>query len=211
MFFFDRPESLEAFQFISDLKSNLPDDGKNFSNSPTNFIDGKTLWLSSGTALSLAAGGQKFNFSWGIVPFPMGPKADDYKVASNQPIMQYIPITVPNPREVMEVILALNKCTTPYRDIDQYEKEFVSNFIKYAPDTKAVDLLKWGLEQPINEKDGTFTFMKAATVGGNSFNSGLASIFSKGISPKSVLDTFKPAVQQLLDDYFNSGKALKTW
>jgi len=91
---------------------------------------------------------QAASFKWAIIPTPMGPDMDDYTVGtSREPLMSYIPISVPNPRAIMEVMAALNRTTAPYRDIEAYEKEYIEKYTNNSPDENSAKWIEWAFEQ----------------------------------------------------------------
>ena len=139
-----------------------------------------------------AMGGDEY----GIVPLPKGPNATEHVAPIWNRWMGVVPVTVPNPEEVIEVINALYKLTEPYMDVtlEEWEQNYWYDTVaSQVYDLESLENWMWSSE---NAK-----ILEHKSIG--NFKNEIKSLIYEGGSIAAKLAEIKPVAQAELDEIYN--------
>lgn len=132
---------------------------------------------------------------WGLVPFPRGPDADEYKYPVVAFDSTYLPANVEDP----EAMVALH---TFLWHPDEYKEIRESEISQQAPDKVSYEVM-----QEASEKGAESTFLLVDIVGWWDYDQSLREtldlIIAEGETPSTALKEIRPEVQAQIDDKLN--------
>lgn len=189
------PEIVQTFEFMQKLwQEGLYTDGISRSQA--------AMWFDIGTHISNPGRQEEFysiqNDEWGIVPPPQGPNGKG-EVALHTRWVGVIPLNVPNPRAVIEVVSALFQFREPYIDVEQWEQEWWDRHLWAFYDYESYVYLKNAIENSVLVPDHVETrvmLVHADPKGDDIFTK----IVKEGANPATVLAEWEPVCQGFLDE-----------
>jgi len=134
----------------------------------------------------------------GFVPLPKGPRATEHVVPEWGRWMGVIPITVENPRAVIELVKALWQVSEPYivDGLDNWENEYWHNFALAVSDRQALENWKWATQRSFLSP----TYLERRMLEQAGWHNAMRQIMFEGASPATVIAELKPVAQALLDE-----------
>lgn len=137
---------------------------------------------------------QQVDFEYGWVFIPKGPRVDDYVNPVWGFDMFVLPITEKEPEALVALVDMLFETTGKYRDLDNYEEEFVEYFMPFVHDWDSLDTIRDMLNKAVLwdnidlSENARMALVRAAVESG---------------SAQSELDAIAPEVQAALDSLYN--------
>lgn len=194
------PKAIEAFEFYADLSSKglaTPWNGDEKRDRIDPFVQGKVGMMPSNIARlgNTLAPQMADNYSYGWVPFPKGPSADEYCLYRNSTSLYVIPSTVENPEQVMQMYVLIE---------DYNHNENVDGLAlckgRYLCDDESLEILRDAYEGGWNKYD-----MSRMVDGFLDLSRSAADNFLSGaVSAKAATDAIADTAQKLIDDTFNA-------
>lgn len=139
------------------------------------------------------------DFDYGYVFFPKGPRAQDYVNPVWGMDVALLPITSEEPEVMVEIVNALFQTTGEYRDLSEYENDFLEFFMQSVRDRASLEVIRQMLYKvrlwdniPNLSADLDLRLRQAW---------GEAALGKE--SPKSVMDAIAPAMQAVIDQIYN--------
>ncbi len=139
---------------------------------------------------------------FGIVPPPKGPGADEYLVDIWSQWMGVVPLSVENPRGVIEVAKALFQLSEPYiDDIDAWQDDWwysSPGFALHVPDMESFENWQWMLE---NARGLVPPYIKMAIKMANWtwWNEFYNAVVDSGESVSAYIAQWTPVIQKEMD------------
>jgi len=190
--------AIEAFQFWQDLilvhkVCDIPPDGASWDYYIQQFQDGKTAmcaaqwWVTERFSPNMAD-------DYGFVLFPMGPKADDYVMHTDEVVFPVIPSAVKKPEEVA---VFYDKYTDPFPDDEEDPDGWKESFLSNARDMETVDITMQMLKDKNYLKISWWrSFSELEQLGWNTF----WKISTGNQTPQVTMEEMAPQAQAILDD-----------
>ncbi|MFW6268998.1 MAG: ABC transporter substrate-binding protein [Bacillota bacterium] len=165
--------------------------------------EGSPLWLDGDVAMFIyyhTEGGtlSEIEDEFGVVPLPKGPRAEEYGAPTILMDCLVVPVTVDNPREVIEVALALFEYAEPYIDKEEYEEEYWN---EYAVDEGYQDMKSIEIIKELNElATSDFTNHLGPGVAASTI---MDEVLEGNKSPQAAMDEIADEIQSALDESYN--------
>ncbi len=134
------------------------------------------------------------DFEFGWVFIPKGPRADDYVNPVWGFDMFVLPIMEKEPAVLVAIVDMLFETTGKYRDLANYEDEFVEFFMPFVHDWDALDTIREMLNKAVLWDNIDLSENARLALGRATLESG---------SAQSELDAIAPEVQAAIDNIFN--------
>lgn len=138
-----------------------------------------------------------FDFGW--VFHPKGPKAQDYVNPVWGLDAALLPITCDEPEAMVAIVNALFETTSEYRDLAQYENDFLEFFMQSVRDRASLDVIRQMLY-----KVRLWDYIPTLP---DDLDLQLRQAFAGSVlgeeSPKSLMDAIAPAIQAVVDEVYN--------
>lgn len=138
-----------------------------------------------------------FDFGW--VFHPKGPRATDYINPVWGLEAALLPITCDEPEAMAAIVSALFETTSEYRDLSQYENDFLEFFMQAVRDRASLDVIRQMLY-----KVRLWDFIPTIP---DDLDLQLRQAFAGSVlgtkSPKSLMDAIAPAIQAIVDEVYN--------
>lgn len=134
------------------------------------------------------------DFEFGWVFIPKGPRASDYVNPVWGFDMFVLPVSEKQPEALIAIADFLFETTGKYRDLDNYEDEFVEYFMPFVHDWDALDTIRGMLNKAVLWDNIDLSENARLALAKATLESG---------SAQSELDAIAPEVQAAIDNIFN--------
>ncbi|HLV10751.1 MAG TPA: extracellular solute-binding protein [Halanaerobiales bacterium] len=131
---------------------------------------------------------------YGVVPLPLGPDADGYHFPSDNVDSLYIPANAAQP----QALVALDNFLWPVEEFEIAQEEGIIN---QAPDSKAYEILKYGIANWTGE--AAYMSWAIGRYYESAWGACYEAIMSGEKTPAAATAEIKPEAQALLDDALN--------
>ncbi|MFW5787525.1 MAG: extracellular solute-binding protein, partial [Halanaerobiales bacterium] len=185
---------LETLDFYKDLllEDNVIGSG-DFHESLDLFLSGKAAMR---IANSFGHGLGDMEDDFGVVPLPKGPNADEYTAVAPRTNVMVVPLTVENPAEKLEVVLALYEEAEPYTDTEAKANQF---WDEWATDNNIRDMESVEIFRDLNDK----AFLSYSRQILEDHVDQIGEILDGEISASAQIEAITPEVQEKIDNRFN--------
>lgn len=189
-------EALEYFFDLNEMDIHAPWLGDNQSSRLFPFKEGKVAmlvcpWYENYTNLTDMAD------DYGWVPFPIGPSGDSYRLYRANTSPWVIPVTVENPKEVLQMYDLISEQEDWANNPNAYQS-YVESRIR---DDETMELFG----RAINENWNVYSYMDSIPGLKTTIRESINTAWSGEASAKTAADAVAQAAQALIDETLNNG------
>ena len=189
----------EVFEFLSTsiVNDKIMDDAMGLTSITTDFMNGKYATTMVGRAVCRDTLAKDMTDAWGIMPLPIGPSATDYVKLDNECKSFCIQKAVD-----IELAKALFQFMNETYVAPLAEEDVMRAMYQgFAPDKESLENLMMLQDLPLTMVT-SYTTPDLRNYTGNNVTSAIFGM-ANGTKPiKSTLDSVKPEIQGILDDYY---------